>query len=200
VRRTRSTFLLCNLWILDWLEYQKTRNRLWYHLKDRTSNQRGRGSEWETIKILLEGGGFSNKSNTTWPNHFSDSTTQVGQEDHVPTRVLLVIGASTHRNLLEEHSRTRKSSSYWPHRSDRSRPNHLDWATRSPDSNQRHTGSPWKPTWITQVRLDDFHRRAPAPVRTVQHTSQTGPRMDIPNPRIRPPELQTTQNLEQQRT
>jgi hypothetical protein len=78
-------------------------------VKDQTSNQRGR-SEWELIKNFLEGDGFSNKSNTAWPNHFFDSTTQ-GQ-DHVATRVLLVIGANTHQNLLEERSGTRNSSSY----------------------------------------------------------------------------------------
>jgi hypothetical protein len=45
-------------------------------MKDQTGDQRG--GEWELIKNLLEGDGFSNKSNTARPNHFSDSTTQVG--------------------------------------------------------------------------------------------------------------------------
>jgi hypothetical protein len=36
------------------------------YVKDRTGDQR-RGGEWEPIKILLEGGGLSNKSNTTYP-------------------------------------------------------------------------------------------------------------------------------------
>jgi hypothetical protein len=35
-----------------------------------------------------------------WPNHFSDSTTQVGL-DHVAIGVLLVLGTNTHQNLLE---------------------------------------------------------------------------------------------------
>jgi hypothetical protein len=43
-------------------------------------NQKGE-SEWELIKILLEGDENSNKMNTT---------TQVGQ-DHVATQVLLVL-------------------------------------------------------------------------------------------------------------
>jgi hypothetical protein len=41
-----------------------------------------KGSEWEPIKILLEGDGYSNKTNTANPKLVSDSTTQVGQ-DHV---------------------------------------------------------------------------------------------------------------------
>jgi hypothetical protein len=35
-----------------------------HHLRTDTANQRG-GSEWEPIKILLEGDGNSNKMNTT---------------------------------------------------------------------------------------------------------------------------------------
>jgi hypothetical protein len=53
-----------------------------------TANQRG-GSEWEPIKILLEGDRGSNKIKRL-PTHFSDSTTEVGQ-DHVATGVLLIL-------------------------------------------------------------------------------------------------------------
>jgi hypothetical protein len=54
---------------------------------------RGRGGEWEPIKILLKEDGNSNKTNTT-TKHVSDSTTQVGQ-DHVDIEVLLVLGTNT---------------------------------------------------------------------------------------------------------
>jgi hypothetical protein len=53
------------------------------------ANQRG-GSEWELIKILLEGDGGSNKMNTA-SNTRLRLTTQVGQA-HVATRVLLDLG------------------------------------------------------------------------------------------------------------
>jgi hypothetical protein len=51
-----------------------------------TANQRG-GSEWEPIKILLEGDGNSNKMNTA-SNTRLRLTTQVGQA-HVATGVPL---------------------------------------------------------------------------------------------------------------
>jgi hypothetical protein len=51
------------------------------------------GSEWEPIKILLKGDGYSKKMNTT-NKHVSGSTTQVGQ-DHVAIVVLLVLGTKT---------------------------------------------------------------------------------------------------------
>jgi hypothetical protein len=35
VWRTRTPFLVCHPWILDWLESLKTRNQLRYQLKDR---------------------------------------------------------------------------------------------------------------------------------------------------------------------
>jgi hypothetical protein len=35
----------------------------WLILKNQTGDQRGGGSEWEPIKILLEGDGYSNKTN-----------------------------------------------------------------------------------------------------------------------------------------
>jgi hypothetical protein len=62
VWRPRTPFLVRHPWILDWLESIKTRNRLRYHLKDRYDKPE-RGSEWEPIKILLEGDRGSNMMN-----------------------------------------------------------------------------------------------------------------------------------------
>jgi hypothetical protein len=56
-----------------------------------TANQRG-GSEWEPIKILLEGDGDSNKTNTA-SNTRLWITTQVGQA-HAATEVLLDLGTN----------------------------------------------------------------------------------------------------------
>jgi hypothetical protein len=55
------------------------------------ANQRG-GSEWELIKILLEGDRGSNKMNTA-SNTCLRLTTQVGQ-DHAATIVLLALGTN----------------------------------------------------------------------------------------------------------
>jgi hypothetical protein len=52
-----------------------------------------RGSEWEPIKILLEGDGNSNKMNTA-SNTRLGLTTQVGQA-HVATGVPLDLGTNT---------------------------------------------------------------------------------------------------------
>jgi hypothetical protein len=56
------------------------------------ANQRG-GSEWEPIKILLEGDEDSNKMNTA-SNTRLRLTTQVGQV-HAVTEVLLDLGTNT---------------------------------------------------------------------------------------------------------
>jgi hypothetical protein len=56
------------------------------------ANQRG-GSEWEPIKILLEGDGDSNKMNAA-SNTLLQLTTQVGQA-HVATGVPLDLGTNT---------------------------------------------------------------------------------------------------------
>jgi hypothetical protein len=58
-----------------------------------TANQRGGGSEWEPIKILLEGNGNSNKMNTA-SNTRLRLTTQIGQA-HVATGVPLDLGTNT---------------------------------------------------------------------------------------------------------
>jgi hypothetical protein len=49
---------------LKLVKITKIRNRLGYQLKDRLGEPE-RGSEWGSIKILLEGDGNSNKTNTT---------------------------------------------------------------------------------------------------------------------------------------
>jgi hypothetical protein len=87
VWRTRIPLLVCHSWILDWIESVKTHNQLRYQLKDRYGKTE-RGSEWEPIKILLEGDRSSNKMNTAFNTRFR-LTTQVGQ-DHTATGVLLV--------------------------------------------------------------------------------------------------------------
>jgi hypothetical protein len=72
-------------------------------LKDRYGEPEGGGSEWETIKILLEGVGDSNKTNTT-SNTCLRLTTQVGQA-HATTKVLLDLG--TNKQLSEpKHNNT----------------------------------------------------------------------------------------------
>jgi hypothetical protein len=62
------------------------------NLKDRYGEPE-RGSEWEPIKILLEGDGNSNKMNTTINTRLR-LTTQVGQA-HVATEVPLDLGTNT---------------------------------------------------------------------------------------------------------
>jgi hypothetical protein len=81
------------------------------------------------------------------PKHVSDSTTQVGQ-DHVATAVLLVLGANNHRNLLEDATERATRSAPDQHRS--------DWSL-----------SPVRPVSAGQIGLDDFHIKAPTPVRPV---------------------------------
>jgi hypothetical protein len=75
-------------------------NRLRYHLKDRLGDQRG-GSEWEPIKILLEGDSNSNNMNSL------DRTLKITCfallpsvcQNHVATEVLLVLGTNTTSSL-----------------------------------------------------------------------------------------------------
>jgi hypothetical protein len=62
-------------------------------VKDRYGEPERGGSEWEPIKILLEGDGNSNKMNTA-SNTRLRLTTQVGQA-HVATGVPLDLGTNT---------------------------------------------------------------------------------------------------------
>jgi hypothetical protein len=95
--------------------------------KDQTGDLRG--SEWEPIKILLDGYVFSNKMNTPNQNTSLTQTTQVGQ-DHVAIGVLLVPGTNNQRSLLENAAQQATRSTNHTgqtghlHRSDRSRPDH----------------------------------------------------------------------------
>jgi hypothetical protein len=89
-----------------------------------TANQRG-GSEWEPIKILLDGDGDSNKMNTA-SNTRLRLTTKVGQA-HVATGVPLDLGTNTQpsdpRNAAKNQSsslQTRTGQTGEHHRSDRS--------------------------------------------------------------------------------
>jgi hypothetical protein len=64
------------------------------------------GSEWEPIKILLEGDGDSNKTNTASDTRFR-LTTQVGQA-HAATGVLLDLGTNkqpSEPKLTNTHNR-----------------------------------------------------------------------------------------------
>jgi hypothetical protein len=81
-----------------------------------TANKRG-GSEWESIKILLEGDGNSNKMSTA-SNTRLRLTTKVGQ-DHVDTGVPLDLGTNTHTLPTRERSGTPNLESTNQHPSDR---------------------------------------------------------------------------------
>jgi hypothetical protein len=75
------------------------------------------GSEWEPIKILLEGDENSNKTNAA-SNTRPRLTTQVGQA-RVATGVPLDLGTNTHSLPTRECSGTTNPESTDPHRSDR---------------------------------------------------------------------------------
>jgi hypothetical protein len=77
---------------------------------------REEGSEWEPIKILLEGDENSNKTNAAFNTRLR-LTTQVGQA-HVATGVSLDLGTNTHDLPTREHSGTPNLESTDPHRSD----------------------------------------------------------------------------------
>jgi hypothetical protein len=85
------------------------------------ANQRGGGgSEWEPIKILLEGDGDSNKTNPA-SNTRLRLTTQVGQA-HAATGVLLDLGTNEQPSE-PKHTNTHSGNLHdllpVPHRSDR---------------------------------------------------------------------------------
>jgi hypothetical protein len=69
-------------------------------VKDRIGDQRG-GSEWEPIKILLEGDWNSNKMNSLGRTPKITRSTLLPSvcQNHVATRVLLVLGTNTTCNL-----------------------------------------------------------------------------------------------------
>jgi hypothetical protein len=94
-------------------------------VKDRYGKPEKRGSEWEPIKILLEGDGNSNKMNTA-SNTRLRLTTKVGQA-HVATGVPLDLGTNTQpsdprtqRKNQTSSLQTHTGQSGEHHRSDRS--------------------------------------------------------------------------------
>jgi hypothetical protein len=89
-------------------------------------------------KILLEGDGYSNKTNTA-SNTRLRPTTQVGQV-HATTGVLLNLGTN-----------------FQPHRPE----NAAEHQNSSPLSNTGQTGDHHQSDWSLLVKLGDFHRMAP---------------------------------------
>jgi hypothetical protein len=71
-----------------------------YGLKDRLGDQRG-GSEWELIKILLEGDGNSDKMNPLGrtPEITRSALLPSVCQHHIATGVLLVLGTNSTSNL-----------------------------------------------------------------------------------------------------
>jgi hypothetical protein len=122
-------------------------SKMWYSQMQKLVYERPKrwtregGSEWESIKILLEKDGGSNKMNMA-SNTRLRLTTQVGQ-DHAATGVLLALGTNNQphkpENTAEHKPRallTYTGQAGEHHRSDRS----------------------------LLVKPGDFHRTAPTPV------------------------------------
>jgi hypothetical protein len=86
-------------------------------VKDRYGEPERGGSEWEPIKILLDGDRNSNKMDAA-SNTLIQHTTQVGQA-HVATGVPLDLGTNTHSLPTRARSGTPNLESTDPHRSDR---------------------------------------------------------------------------------
>jgi hypothetical protein len=109
----------------------------WYWWRTDMANQRG-GSEWEPIKILLEGDGDSNKTNSA-SNTRLRLTTQVGLV-HAATEVLLNLGTNSQ-----------------PHRPE----NGAEHPNSSPQTNTGQTGEHHRLDRSLLVKPGDFHRMAP---------------------------------------
>jgi hypothetical protein len=143
-------------------------------LKDWYGEPEG-GSEWEPIKILLDGDRNSNKMNAA-SNTCLRLTTQVGQA-HVATAVPLDLGTNTHSLPTRERCGTPNLESTDPHRSDR-------WA---PPVRPVPAGE------TEQLSLSDS-----TPVRPVRHTGQTDRSLKAPKAPNRPTDHQTDPNSKQQ--
>jgi hypothetical protein len=137
-----------------------------------TANQRG-GSEWEPIKILLEGDGYSNKTNTA-SNTRLQLTTQVGQV-HAATEVLLNLGTNSQ-----------------PHRPE----NAAEHQNSSPLTNTGQTGEHHRSDRSLLVKPGDFHRVTLHRSGGATHRSDRS-RPESPKTPNRPTELQTDPNLKQ---
>jgi hypothetical protein len=96
------------------------------------------GSEWEPIKILLEGDGYSNKMNMA-SNTRLRLTTLVGQA-HVATGVPLDLG-NQHTTFRPENA--------------------AEHQTSSPLTNTSQTGEHHRSGRSLLVTLGNFHRKAP---------------------------------------
>jgi hypothetical protein len=107
------------------------------------ANQRG-GTEWESIKILLEGDGGSNNLNMA-SNTRLRLTTQVGQ-DHAATGVLLALGTNNQ-----------------PHRPE----NAVEHKTRALLTYTSQDGEHYRSDRSLLVKPGDFHRTTHTPVRSV---------------------------------
>jgi hypothetical protein len=122
-------------------------------------------------KILLEGDGGSNKMNTA-SNTRLQLTTQVGQ-DHAATRVLLDLGTNNQ-----------------PHRPENA-------AEHKPRALLTYTGQAGEHHQLDQsllVKLGDFQRIAPTPVRPVQLNGQTGSSQKAPKHQTGLPSSKLTQS------
>jgi hypothetical protein len=129
------------------------------------------GSEWEPINILLEGDGGSNKMNMA-SNTCLQLTTQVGQ-DHAATAVLLALGTNNQ-----------------PHRPENA-------AEHKPRALLTYTGQAGEHHQLDQsllVKLGDFQRIAPTPVRPVQLNGQTGSSQKAPKHQTGLPSSKLTQS------
>jgi hypothetical protein len=92
-------------------------------LKDRLGDQRG-GSEWEPIKILLEGDRNSNNMNSLGqtPKITRSTLLPFICQYHVATGVLLVLGTNTTSSLnsyMHMAAKTTRELAVWRGRSDR---------------------------------------------------------------------------------
>jgi hypothetical protein len=152
-------------------------------LKDRYSEQE-RGSEWEPIKILLEGDGDSNKTNTASNTHLR-LTTQVGQA-HAATEVLLDLGTNKqpfkpkHTNM---HSGNLHDLLPVLHRSDR-------WpAPVRPVDSAGEAGGYSSRTTSVPVSLNDFSRPWNKNTPKTQPARKENPTQNLTN------QLQTDQEL-----
>jgi hypothetical protein len=200
VWRTRTPFLVRHPWILDWLESIKTRNLTLIPIEGLIWRTREGGSEWEPIKILLEGDGDSNKTNTA-SNTCLQLTTQVGQA-HATTGVLPDLGTNkqpSEPKLTNMHSGNLHGLLPVLHRSDRwpapvsprtpVRP--VDKAGQASGYSSRTTSvpeslsdffRPWNKNTPNRPRTDQQHHdpkthessRHPRQIPQVAYTSQTG--------------------------
>jgi hypothetical protein len=145
------------------------------------ANQRG-GSEWEPIKIILEGDRNSNKTNTA-SNTRLRLTTQVDQV-HAATGVLLNLRTNSQPHRPENAAEHQNSSSL---------------------TNTGQTGEQHRSDWPPSGETWRLPQNGSTPVRPVQHTGQIGLSQKTPKHQTGLPSSKLTQtrnnsNKGQQRT